>query len=52
MDFLIDAAHLNVGSLELSANHNITQIVEVMDESNKHRRLMSLLTDIMNKVNR
>lgn len=50
MDFLTDAAHLNVGSLELSANHNITQIVEIIDESNKQQRLMSILGDIMNKV--
>ncbi|CAG9536609.1 unnamed protein product [Cercopithifilaria johnstoni] len=49
MDFLTDAAHLNVGSLELSANHNITQIVEIIDESNKQQRLMSILSDIMNK---
>uniref|UniRef100_A0A914RF79 Helicase C-terminal domain-containing protein n=1 Tax=Parascaris equorum TaxID=6256 RepID=A0A914RF79_PAREQ len=28
MDFQTEAAHLNVGSLELAANHNITQIVE------------------------
>lgn len=50
MDFLTDAAHLNVGSLELSANHNITQIVEIIDESNKQQRLMAILSDIMNKV--
>uniref|UniRef100_A0AAF5PIQ7 RNA helicase n=1 Tax=Wuchereria bancrofti TaxID=6293 RepID=A0AAF5PIQ7_WUCBA len=49
MDFLTDAAHLNVGSLELSANHNITQIVEIIDESNKQQRLMAILSDIMNK---
>ncbi|EJD74118.1 DEAD box polypeptide 17 [Loa loa] len=49
MDFLADAAHLNVGSLELSANHNITQIVEIIDESNKQQRLMAILSDIMNK---
>uniref|UniRef100_A0A8R1XUQ2 RNA helicase n=1 Tax=Onchocerca volvulus TaxID=6282 RepID=A0A8R1XUQ2_ONCVO len=49
MDFLTDAAHLNVGSLELSANHNITQIVEIIDESNKQQRLMSILSEIMNK---
>uniref|UniRef100_A0A915PK99 RNA helicase n=1 Tax=Setaria digitata TaxID=48799 RepID=A0A915PK99_9BILA len=49
MDFLTDAAHLNVGSLELSANHNITQIVEIIDESNKQQRLMAILSEIMNK---
>ncbi|VDM95872.1 unnamed protein product [Thelazia callipaeda] len=49
MDFLTDAAHLNVGSLELSANHNITQIIEIIDESNKQQRLMTILGEIMNK---
>lgn len=49
-DFLIDPAKLTVGSLELAANHNITQVVEVMNESGKQRRLMTLLNDIMNQV--
>ncbi|VDD89816.1 unnamed protein product, partial [Enterobius vermicularis] len=48
-DFLIDPAKLTVGSLELAANHNITQVVEVMNESGKQRRLMTLLNDIMNQ---
>ncbi|GMR60305.1 hypothetical protein PMAYCL1PPCAC_30500, partial [Pristionchus mayeri] len=34
-DFQKDAAFLNVGSLELAANHNITQVVEVIDEHSK-----------------
>ncbi|MFH4976806.1 hypothetical protein AB6A40_003515 [Gnathostoma spinigerum] len=50
MDFQTDAAHLNVGSLELSANHNITQIVEVMEENSKQQRLMSILNEIMNQT--
>uniref|UniRef100_A0A915B618 RNA helicase n=1 Tax=Parascaris univalens TaxID=6257 RepID=A0A915B618_PARUN len=47
MDFQTEAAHLNVGSLELAANHNITQIVEVLEESSKQQRLISILNDIM-----
>uniref|UniRef100_A0A0M3HKH0 Helicase C-terminal domain-containing protein n=1 Tax=Ascaris lumbricoides TaxID=6252 RepID=A0A0M3HKH0_ASCLU len=49
MDFQTDAAHLNVGSLELAANHNITQIVEVLEESSKQQRLISILSDIMSE---
>ncbi|PAV70798.1 hypothetical protein WR25_05417 [Diploscapter pachys] len=48
-DFQRDAAFLNVGSLELAANHNITQVIEVMDEQQKQHRLMSLLNSIMNQ---
>lgn len=49
-DFLTNVAHLNVGSLELSANHNITQIVEIIDEGNKQQRLISILNQIMDEV--
>uniref|UniRef100_A0A915AEL0 RNA helicase n=1 Tax=Parascaris univalens TaxID=6257 RepID=A0A915AEL0_PARUN len=48
-DFQSDHAFLNVGSLELAANHNITQVVEVVEEYQKQGRMMSLLTDIMNQ---
>jgi len=37
---------LNVGSLELSANHNIKQIVEVIEEYTKASRLYQLLESI------
>ncbi|KAK0410995.1 hypothetical protein QR680_005421 [Steinernema hermaphroditum] len=46
-DFQNDAAFLNVGSMELSANHNITQKVEILDENEKQRRLMELLDEIL-----
>ncbi|VDK34161.1 unnamed protein product [Anisakis simplex] len=49
-DFQTDAASLTVGSLELAANHNITQVIEVMEESNKQQRLMTILDAIMNQV--
>ncbi|MBN3274650.1 DDX17 helicase, partial [Polyodon spathula] len=34
-DFLRDPVQINVGALELSANHNILQIVDVCQESDK-----------------
>ncbi|KHJ74989.1 helicase protein [Oesophagostomum dentatum] len=48
-DFQRDAAFLNVGSMELAANHNITQFVDVLEEHAKQPRLMQLLNDIMNQ---
>lgn len=41
---------LNVGSLELAANHNITQHIEVIDERQKSRRLVQLLREIGKQV--
>lgn len=49
-DFQTNPVHLNVGSMELSANHNIKQNVEVIDENNKQARLLQLLEDIMKQV--
>ncbi len=49
-DFQQDAAYLNVGSLELAANHNITQLIEVCEEHAKQQRLMFHLNNIMNQV--
>lgn len=46
-DFQQDAAFLNVGSMELSANHNITQKIELLDENEKQRRLMELLDEVL-----
>uniref|UniRef100_A0A5S6QCY0 RNA helicase n=1 Tax=Trichuris muris TaxID=70415 RepID=A0A5S6QCY0_TRIMR len=37
---------VNVGSLQLAANHNIKQIVEIVPEYNKKTRLLYLLRDI------
>lgn len=42
-DFLKDYIQVTVGSLELSASHSITQIVEVVSEYEKRDRLMSHL---------
>ncbi len=37
-DFLKDYVQINVGALELSANHNILQIVDVCMESEKDHK--------------
>jgi len=49
-DFQVAPVFLNVGSLELSASHNILQHVEVVDEYEKQRRLLDLLEHIMKQV--
>uniref|UniRef100_A0A914I8C5 RNA helicase n=1 Tax=Globodera rostochiensis TaxID=31243 RepID=A0A914I8C5_GLORO len=50
-DFQHDPVHLTVGSLELSANHNIEQNVEVLNEHRKPQRLNELLLKIQQKQN-
>uniref|UniRef100_A0A0A9W0F9 RNA helicase n=1 Tax=Lygus hesperus TaxID=30085 RepID=A0A0A9W0F9_LYGHE len=45
-DFLADYVQVNIGSLELAANHNIQQIVEVVQENDKQDRLVALLEEI------
>lgn len=37
---------INIGSVSLAANHNITQIVDVCEESEKYQKLYKLLTDV------
>lgn len=37
-DFLDDYVQINIGSLELSANHNILQIVDVCQEHEKEQK--------------
>lgn len=49
-DFQQEPVHLHVGSLELAANHNIQQHVEVIDEFGKQGRLLQLLDQIMRQV--
>ncbi|XP_054464195.1 probable ATP-dependent RNA helicase DDX17 [Anoplopoma fimbria] len=46
-DFLKDYVQINVGALELSANHNILQIVDVCIESEKDNKLIQLMEEIM-----
>lgn len=42
-DFLVHPSQITIGSQELSANHNVTQIVEVMQGHEKRQRLSRLL---------
>ncbi|XP_026275396.1 ATP-dependent RNA helicase p62 isoform X1 [Frankliniella occidentalis] len=44
--FLGDFAQVNIGSLELSANKNILQIVDVCREDEKEKKLYALLQEI------
>uniref|UniRef100_A0A2M3ZF11 RNA helicase n=1 Tax=Anopheles braziliensis TaxID=58242 RepID=A0A2M3ZF11_9DIPT len=45
-DFLGEYVQINVGSLELSANHNITQHVRVIEEQDKNQELGKLLEEL------
>lgn len=46
-DFLRDYVQINIGALELSANHNILQIVDVCMETEKDNKLIQLMEEIM-----
>ncbi|KAI6171199.1 hypothetical protein M3Y97_01073600 [Aphelenchoides bicaudatus] len=48
MDFQKDPVFLNVGSMEIAANHNIEQVVEVVDEYGKQKRLFEILEKSLN----
>lgn len=45
-DFLTDYIQVNIGSLNLAANNNIRQIVEVCQDHEKESKLSALLRDI------
>ncbi|CAD6994644.1 ATP-dependent RNA helicase p62 isoform X2 [Ceratitis capitata] len=45
-DFLGNYIQINIGSLELCANHNIRQVVDVCEEHDKEDKLKSLLSEI------
>ncbi|KAJ8890688.1 hypothetical protein PR048_010197, partial [Dryococelus australis] len=45
-DFLTDYIQVNIGSLQLAANHNIIQIVDVCQEHEKEEKLSKLLREI------
>ena len=45
-DFLRNYIQVNIGSLNLSANNNITQNIKVCEESEKEQELLSLLKTI------
>ncbi|KAJ9134441.1 ATP-dependent RNA helicase dbp-2 [Pleurostoma richardsiae] len=46
-DFLTDFIQVNIGSMDLAANHRITQIVEVVSESEKRDKMLRHLEKIM-----
>ncbi|KXJ94357.1 p68 RNA helicase [Microdochium bolleyi] len=46
-EFQHDFIQVNIGSLDLSANHRITQIVEVVPESEKRDRMIKHLEKVM-----
>ena len=46
-DFLSNFIQVNIGSMDLSANHRITQIVEVVSEMEKRDRMLNHLEKIM-----
>ncbi|KAI8996018.1 RNA helicase [Gaertneriomyces semiglobifer] len=50
-DYLRDYIQVNIGSLELSASHNITQIVELCNEYDKRPKLIRLLEKIADEKN-
>lgn len=45
-DFLKDMIQVNIGSMDLTANHNITQIVEVCDPFEKRGKMNTHLEKI------
>jgi ATP-dependent RNA helicase DDX5/DBP2 len=47
-----DYVQINIGSITLSANHNILQIVDVCDENEKDEKLMKILNEIANEIDR
>ncbi|XP_030378025.1 ATP-dependent RNA helicase dbp2 [Scaptodrosophila lebanonensis] len=50
-DFLNDYIQINIGSMNLSANHNIHQIVEICNENEKPQRMVRLLKEIAPTTN-
>ncbi len=44
---MTDYIQANIGSLDLCANHNITQIVQICEEFDKENMLLKLLETIM-----
>ena len=49
-DFLHDYIQVNIGSLELSTNHNVTQHIEICTEFDKRNKLLKHL-DMISKEN-
>mmetsp|Transcript_277 Transcript_277/g.288 ORF Transcript_277/g.288 Transcript_277/m.288 type:complete len:430 (-) Transcript_277:30-1319(-) len=45
-DFLVNPVHLQIGSLNLSANQDIRQIIEIVEEPHKLTKVIDILHDI------
>lgn len=48
-DFLVNPVHIQVGSMNLSANHMIKQIIEIVDETEKLSKLDKILQEYDNQ---
>lgn len=48
-DFLKDYVQINIGALQLCANHRILQIIDVCQETEKEDKLMKLHQEILNE---
>ncbi|KAL4240849.1 putative ATP-dependent RNA helicase ddx17 [Mactra antiquata] len=46
-EFLDNYVQMNIGALQIHANHNILQIIDVCQEAEKDMKLMKLLEEIM-----
>jgi len=46
-EFLVDYIQVNIGALQLTANHNILQIIDVCADHEKEEKLVKLLNEIM-----
>lgn len=51
-EFIANYVQINVGSINLSANHNITQNIEIVDDYDKDNKLMALLQTLEHEENR
>ena len=46
-DFLKDAIQVTIGNMEIKASHHIKQIVDFVEDNEKHRKLLEYLEKIM-----
>ena len=40
-----DYVHLNIGSIDLAANHDITQVIEIIQPSERRQKLQEIMED-------
>ena len=46
----MDYIQVNIGSLDLCTNHNITQIIQICEDYDKEHKLLKLLENIMGQA--